>query len=172
MLGMKHSTATVRQVPVTMAPSWSVYLFPVCLGVMSAKQTDWEHICTPHSSTEASPDTEEQAGLLAAPCLSAKFPALLKTCGRAWLWQGERSGNAQLTGPGSCLWERGARLSSPVLLQGFPGDTKPGTAWLCSPHGHAETTGARAAAQMLWQELPAKSFPQPCRNPKSPRFLS
>lgn len=68
MLGMKHSTATITQVPVTMAPSWSVYLFPVCLGVMSVKQTDWEHICTPHSSTEASPDTEEQAGLLAALC--------------------------------------------------------------------------------------------------------
>lgn len=70
----------VRKVPVTMAPSWSVYLLSVCLGAMSAKQTDWEHICTPHSSTEASPDTEEQAGLLAAPCLGAKFPALLKTC--------------------------------------------------------------------------------------------
>lgn len=95
MLGMKHSTARVRQVPVTMAPSWSVYLFPVCLGVMSAKQTDWERIRTPHSSTEASPDTEEQAGLLAALCLGAKFPALLKTCGRARLWQGERRGRVR-----------------------------------------------------------------------------
>lgn len=73
MLGMKHSRATVRKVPVTMAPSWSVYLLPVCLGVMSARQTDWEHICTPHSSTEASPDTEEQAGLLAAPASVPSF---------------------------------------------------------------------------------------------------
>lgn len=83
-----YSRATVKKVPLTMAPSWSVYLLPVCLGVTSVKQTDWEHICTPHSSTEANPDTEEQAGLFSAPCLSAKFPALLETCGRALLWQG------------------------------------------------------------------------------------
>lgn len=83
-----YSRATVKKVPLTMAPSWSAYLLPVCLGVMSVKQTDWEHICTPHSSTEANPDRGEQAGLFSAPCLSAKFPALLETCGRALLWQG------------------------------------------------------------------------------------
>lgn len=83
-----HSRATVKKVPLTMAPSWSVYLLLVCLGVTSVEQTDWEHICTPHSSTEANPGTEEQAGLLSAPCLGAKFPALLGTCGRALLWQG------------------------------------------------------------------------------------
>lgn len=97
MLGMKHSRTTVRKGPVTMAPSWSVYLLPECLGVMSARQTDWEHICTPHSSTEASPDTEEQAGLLAAPCLGAKFSALLETCDQALLWQGERTGREMLS---------------------------------------------------------------------------
>lgn len=103
MLGMKHSGATVRKVPVTMAPSRSVYLFPVCLGVVSARQTDWEHICTPHSSTEASPDTEEQAGLLAAPCPRAKFPALLGTRGRALLWQGERPGRVgKRSAPSPC----------------------------------------------------------------------
>lgn len=83
-----YSRATFKKIPLTMAPSWSVYLLPVCLGVTSVKQTDWEHICTPHSNTEANPDTEEQAGLFSAPCLSAKFPALLETCGRALLWQG------------------------------------------------------------------------------------
>lgn len=83
-----YSRATVKKVPLTMAPSWSAYLLPVCLGVMSVKQTDLEHICTPHSSAEANPDTGEQAGLFSAPCLSAKFPARLETCGRALLWQG------------------------------------------------------------------------------------
>lgn len=83
-----YSGASVKKVPLTMAPSWSAYLLPVCLGVTSVKQTDWEHICTPHSSTEANPDAEEQAGLFSAPCLGAKFPALLETRGRALLWQG------------------------------------------------------------------------------------
>lgn len=103
-----------------MAPSWSEDLWPVCLGAVSVQQTALEHICTPRSSAEASPDTQEQAGLFSAPRLSAKFPALLETCGRALLWQGRRERTRQgkeilcfqLVFAGICSWvqERGARL--------------------------------------------------------------
>lgn len=108
-----------------MAPSWSVYLLPVCLGVMSVKQADWEHICTPHSSTEANPDTEEQAGLFSAPRLSAKFPALLETWAEPCFGRGEGRGQAspgtlcfQLLLAEVVIWlqERGARRNSTAHL--------------------------------------------------------
>lgn len=117
----------VRKVPVTMAPSWSVCLFPVCLGAMSVKQTDWEHICTPHSSTEASPATEEQAGLLAAPASVPSF----QLCSKPVL-EPERTGRA-----GECsahrtwqLQDRGARLSCPEASQVTPSLAQCGSALL------------------------------------------
>ena len=176
-----------------MAPSWSVYLLPVCLGVTSVKQTDWEHICTPHSSTEANPGAEEQAGLFSAPCLSAKFPALLETCGRALLWQGwrERTGRVgKYSASSSCLQKLAAdcRRGEPdwtqlhtseglreILNLALCGSALlPSYAWT---HGAANSSPLDNP-QMLHEglsqrrELPPKSFPTPGMNPRSPGFLS
>lgn len=118
-----------------MAPSWSACLSPACPGVVSVKQTDWEHICAPCSSAEASPDSGEQAGLFSAPSLSAKFPALLETCGQALLWQ-RREGTGRVrkhSALGSCLQQLATGEGSSHTPPKAPQEIKSGTVQLHLP---------------------------------------